>query len=59
MSQIELSKFNLYAETGITGDDEAQVPKINMYLELTPGEPDAGDTSRQGMIFAQIVRKRT
>lgn len=57
MSQIELSKFNLYVESGTAGDDEAQVAKINMYLELTPGEGDAA-ASGQGHVHVQIRRKR-
>lgn len=60
MSQIELPKVNAYLVTGTPDSDEITIPKINLYAILQPGEgDDGGDTSRQGHVHVQIVRKRT
>lgn len=54
--QIETTKVVKYVLTGPNADDVA-VSKVVMYLLLEPGEIVAGDTTRQGHVHAQILRR--
>lgn len=57
MSQIETTKVVKYVVIG-ANDDEIAVSKVVAYLILEPGEIEAGDTSRQGHVHAQVIRRR-
>lgn len=56
MSQVEATKVVAYVATGSTGA-EAASSKVVAYMILTPGTIEAGDTSRQGHVHTQILRR--
>ena len=56
MSQIETTKVVPFVVIGANADEIA-ASKVIMYLVLEPGEQAAGDTTRQGHIHAQVIRR--
>lgn len=54
--QIEATKLVKYVLIG-PENDELSVSKVVMYLLLEPGEIVAGDTTRQGHVHAQVIRR--
>ena len=54
--QVETTKVVKYVLTGPNSDD-ASVSKVVMYLLLEPGDIVAGDTTSQGHVHAQILRR--
>lgn len=55
-NQIEAPKIVQYVLTG-SNSNEISAPKVVMYLLLEPGEIVAGDTTRQGHVYSQIIRR--
>lgn len=55
-NQIEVPKLVAFTAIGAGGDEEA-VSKLVAYLVLVPGEIEPGDTTRQGNVYAQIIRR--
>jgi hypothetical protein len=56
VSQIETTKVVPFVVIGANADEIA-ASKVIMYLVLEPGEQAAGDTTRQGHIHAQVIRR--
>lgn len=56
MSQVETSKSVAYAISGNASTDIA-ASKVVAYMILVPGEIEAGDTTRQGHVHAQVIRR--
>jgi hypothetical protein len=54
--QVETPKVVGYSITGPTAND-ASATKVVAYMILVPGEIAAGDTTRQGHVHAQILRR--
>lgn len=55
-AQIETSKVVQYVVIG-SADDSSSASKVTMWLILEPGEIEAGDTTRQGHVSSQIIRR--
>lgn len=55
-NQIEVPKLVAYTATGAGGGEQA-VSKLVAYMVLVPGEIEPGDTTRQGHIHAQVIRR--
>lgn len=53
--RIETSKLTAFVLTGLP--DVAQCTKIVAYALLVPGSEEPGDTTRQGHVHAQVIRR--